>query len=79
MLRGIICNTGAMRLSMACSASSAAKETLSSPELPPCEDFRCGLFNDGTLAVNAEEGQFTLQPGEVAALRVFLDKMSVVQ
>lgn len=47
------------------------------PTAQPATDgkFRCGLWSDGTVTIDAEEGQFTLQPGELAALQRFLDSL----
>ena len=39
------------------------------------ERFRCGIFNDGTLAINAEDGQITLSEQETRAMFSYLDRV----
>lgn len=40
---------------------------------PDPEGFRCGIFSDGTLAINAEDGQITLSEPETRAMFKYLD------
>lgn len=50
-----------------------AKSPGKAPEVPPAAPgFRCGLFSDGSFAIHCKEGALTLQPGESAALFVYV-------
>ena len=39
------------------------------------EGFRCGIFNDGSLAIRAAEGEFTLTEPETRAMFKYLDRV----
>lgn len=39
--------------------------------------FRCGLYNDGSLAINAADGQITLSAGELKLMRDFVSRMTL--
>ena len=45
------------------------------PDTNAPEGFRCGIFSDGTLAINAEDGQITLSEPETRAMFKYLDRV----
>jgi len=42
---------------------------------PAPDGFRCGIFNDGSLSINAEDGQITLSEQETRAMFSYLDRV----
>lgn len=43
--------------------------------LPAPDGFRCGIFSDGTLSIDAGEGQITLSEPETRAMFKYLDRV----
>ena len=48
------------------------RKTATSPAL---EDFRCGIFSDGTLEITTKDGQVTLSEPETSAMFKYLDRV----
>lgn len=42
---------------------------------PAPDGFRCGIFNDGSLAIRAAEGEITLTEPETRAMFAYLDRV----
>ena len=54
---------------------SIEKVSRKTPPAPAPEGFRCGIFSDGTLAINAEDGQLTLSEPETRAMFKYMDRV----